>query len=407
MRIRSIKIRNYKSLQDVEMKDMPGFAVLVGANGVGKSTLIDVFNFLKDALKNDMRVALRRRGGFQQVVSRGHENEPIEITLEFEASGRRKTDKGISNYHVSVSELKDGKININQEILDFRSGPNDAHRRSIVFENGKIASVSELPGIVGIGSDFGPSFHEILQHILQLDAPCIPALKSIGHFKPFAAAIQLRDLIENWQVFDLHIADARKEPDAETAEHLNSDGGNIALYAQYLREEHEDIFAEIIDDMERCVPGTSNVDAVEPGDGRIALGFRDQAFEKGFPARAVSDGTMRMFAYLALLKDPNPPPLLCIEGPENQLYPTLLSALAEEFAAHAKRREGKGQVFVATHSPDFLNHVPLESIYWLEKRDGFSKLRRASDDSQLAALVNEGDRPGSLWRHNLFQGANP
>ena len=403
MRIRSIKIRNYKSLQDVEMKDIPGFAVLLGANGVGKSTLIDVFNFLKDALKNDMRVALQRRGGFQQVVSRGHENEPIEITLEFEIGGRRKIDIGISKYHVSVSELKDRKININREILDFRSGPNDAQHRPIVFENGKIVSISELPGIAGIGSDFGPLF----SRVLQLDAPCIPALKGIGQFKPFAAASRLRELIENWQVSDLHIEDARKEPDAETAEHLNSDGSNIALYAQYLLEEHEDIFAEIIDDMERCVPGTSNVEAVEPGDGRIALRFRDQAFEKGFPARAVSDGTMRMFAYLALLKDPNPHPLLCIEKPESQLYPTLLSALAEEFAAHARRRKGKGQVFVTTHSPDFLNHVPLESIYWLEKRDGFSKLRRASDDSQLAALVNEGDRPGSLWRQNLFQGANP
>ena len=403
MRIRSIKIRNYKSLQDVEMKDIPGFAVLVGANGVGKSTLIDVFNFLKDALKNDMRVALQRRGGFQQVVSRGHENEPIEITLEFETSGKRKIDKGISNYHVSITELKDRKINIAMESLDFRSGPNDMHHRSIIFENGKIVFISELPGIVGIDSDFGSLF----RRVLQLDAPYILALKGIGQFKPFAVASQLRELIENWQVSDLHIEDARKEPDAESAEHLNSDGSNIALYAQYLLDEHKDIFNEIIDDMERCVPGISNVEAVELGDGRIALRFWDQAFEKGFLARAVSDGTIRMFAYLALLKDPNPHPLLCIEEPENQLYPTLLSTLAEEFAAHAKRRKGEGQVFVTTHSPDFLNHVPLESIYWLEKRDGFSKLHRASDDSQLVALVNEGDRPGNLWRHNLFQGANP
>ena len=69
-----------------------------------------------------------------------------------------------------------------------------------------------------------------------------------------------------------------------------------------------------------------------------------------------------MFAYLVLLYDPAPHPLLCIEEPENQLYPFLLGELAEEFADYANRG---GQVFVSTHSPDLLNAVDLESIYVL------------------------------------------
>jgi predicted ATPase len=114
-----------------------------------------------------------------------------------------------------------------------------------------------------------------------------------------------------------------------------------------------------------------------------------------------------MFAYLALLADPNPHPLLCIEEPENQLYPSLLPILAEEFAAYAQARKNKAQVFVTTHSPDFLSSVPLDSIYWLRKKDGFSTIERAADDSQLRALVEEGDRPGWLWREGLFRGADP
>ena len=114
-----------------------------------------------------------------------------------------------------------------------------------------------------------------------------------------------------------------------------------------------------------------------------------------------------MFAYLALLNDPNPHPLLCIEEPENQLYPTLLAVLAEEFREYAGRRKGEGQVFVTTHSPDFLNAVEIDSIYWLTKHDGFSTLKKATDDPQLMALIDEGDHPGELWRQKMFEGADP
>ncbi|MCY4261238.1 MAG: AAA family ATPase [Rhodobacteraceae bacterium] len=143
------------------------------------------------------------------------------------------------------------------------------------------------------------------------------------------------------------------------------------------------------------------------GDGRVALRFRDKAFERDFIARVVSDGTIKMFAYLALLHDPDPHPLLCIEEPENHLYPTLLVILSEQFSQYASRRKDKGQVFVTTHSPDFLNEVELNSIYFLRKSEGFTKIRRASDDPQLQDLINEGDKPGWLWRQRLFGNIDP
>ena len=114
-----------------------------------------------------------------------------------------------------------------------------------------------------------------------------------------------------------------------------------------------------------------------------------------------------MFAYLALLEDPNPHPLLCVDEPENQLYHSLLPILAEEFSAYAHRRNGNGQVFVTTHSPDFLGATPLTSIYWLKKFQGFTTIVRAADDPQLVRLVDEGDQPGWLWREGLFKGADP
>lgn len=110
-----------------------------------------------------------------------------------------------------------------------------------------------------------------------------------------------------------------------------------------------------------------------------------------------------MFAYLVLLHDPKPFPLLAVEEPENQLYPELLPELAEEFRAYARRG---GQVFISTHSPDFLNALTLDEIYCLRKDAGFTNIAKASDSANLRALAEAGDLPGYLWKQGLLEGLN-
>lgn len=83
MRIEQIRLRNFKMFQDVTVREIQPFTVLVGANGSGKSTFFDVFGFLRDCLKDNVRSALARRGGFREVVTRGHEAETILIELKF------------------------------------------------------------------------------------------------------------------------------------------------------------------------------------------------------------------------------------------------------------------------------------------------------------------------------------
>jgi predicted ATPase len=156
--------------------------------------------------------------------------------------------------------------------------------------------------------------------------------------------------------------------------------------------------------MKRRVPGVDSIAPITTEDGRLVLRFGDGAFADPFIDRYVSDGTIKMFAYLVLLYDPRPHPLLCVEEPENQLYPTLLWELAEEFRAYAERG---GQVFVSTHSPDFLNATRLDEVYWLVKESGYTRIYRARDDEQLSAFMGEGDQMGYLWKEGLFPGANP
>ena len=131
---------------------------------------------------------------------------------------------------------------------------------------------------------------------------------------------------------------------------------------------------------------------------------RDGAFTEPFLARFVSDGTIKILAYLVLLHDPKPRPLLCVEEPENQLYPSMLATLGEEFRDYARRA---GQVFVSTHSPDLLNAAKLDEVFLLVKKGGYTEVRRAYDDEQLRAYMEDGDQMGHLWKQGLFEGVDP
>ena len=110
MRIESIRLRNYRLFRNVELKDLPSMATVVGANGSGKSTLFDALSFLKDALSQNVGHAVARRGGFRELVSRG-ESGPISITLQFQGSGEYP-----DAYRIDIANSSGGPV-VQQELL--------------------------------------------------------------------------------------------------------------------------------------------------------------------------------------------------------------------------------------------------------------------------------------------------
>jgi len=223
------------------------------------------------------------------------------------------------------------------------------------------------------------------------------------HFRLESA---FRKLIESWHVSDFHISAARGRKEASgDSEHLSETGDNLPRVAQFLFEHHrEKVFDRILTHMTRRVPGVKAVQPLLMDDGYLTLRFQDGSFKTPFLDRYISDGTIKMFAYLVLLYDPRPHPLLCVEEPENQLYPKLMPELAEEFRLYAHRG---GQVLVSTHSPDFLNACALEEVFWLVKNKGYTEVRRARENPQIAAYMAEGDQMGYLWNQGFFEGADP
>lgn len=391
MRIEQIEIRNFRVFRNVILTKLPPMAVVVGANGTGKSTLFDVFSFLKDALVGNATSAVARRGGFKEIVSR-NQRGPICITIKF-----RECDGHLASYILEVA-LKRGRVTVSREVLRYGRGVGEDGPWNLVdFSDGSGTVITNE-------SAYGQAGAVECRKALELDDPSILAIKGWGQFRKFRIASEIRSLIENTYISNLRTADARSSAETGYSEHLSGRGDNIAKVARYLCENHSDRFERVLASMRSHVPGMIDVHAKQTEDGRLVLRFQDGSFKDPFIARYTSDGTIKLFAYLILLNAPSPHPVLAVEEPEHQVYPGVLGNLIEGFRDYARRG---GQTFVSTYSPDFLDGAKLSEVYWLEKSNGYSTIHRAQDHELLKSLVDSGDWLGVLWRMRLFGNADP
>lgn len=389
MQIESIKIHNYKVLKDVEVKDISNMAVFLGKNGVGKTTFFDVFGFLHDCLIGNVKTALARRGGFNEVISRNQEG-----TIDFEIKFRAKETEPLITYQLSIG-LDERKFPVvSSEILKFRRGSKGQLWKVLDFKNGEGIAIE---GVLNTNEDVTNA----IRKSQKLDSPDILAIKGLGQFKEFEAVATFRRLIEDWYVADFKVDAARERNESVYGEDLTRTGDNLSIVTKYIYDNYPENFQKIIKSMKERIPGVDDIQAKETDDGYIVLKFQNVEFKNPFSAKFVSDGTIKMFTYLVLLNSPMKHALLCIEEPENQLYPELLEELAEEFRLYALNG---GQVFVSTHSPDFLNAIDANEVFYFEKKNGFTQIKKATENELFMNCIEQGDLPGSLWKQGILTG---
>jgi predicted ATPase len=390
MKIENIHIENYKTLKNVSIRNIGQLAVFLGENGTGKSTLFDIFGFMKQCLTENVRSALQARGGYNEVHTRDSEGD---ILLNFQY--RVEDNSPLCTYELRINLNENKNPVVEREVLRYRRTgmEHGSPWKFIDFSRGSGEAITNE------GAEM-QNIQDAKREKFVLDAPDILAIKSLGQMKRFQAAVEFRRLIEDWFVSDFHINAARQTQDISYVEQLNRHGDNLANVTQYLHDKHPESYAKIIRKMQEKIPGISNVESKSSEDGRILLRFSDGKFKDPFSARFVSDGTIKMFAYLVMLADPTPYKLLCIEEPENQLYPHLLGILAEEFREYAF---AGGQVFISNHSPDFVNAIELNELFILKKQNGVSEISAVSSNENIVSLYKHGDdKLGVLWQEGLL-----
>ena len=234
---------------------------------------------------------------------------------------------------------------------------------------------------------------------VELDDNRKLGIATLGALKQHPRISMFRKFIEGWYLSYFTPDAARSLPLAGPQKQLNVHGDNLSNVVQFMEREHRDQFQKVLQQIAKKIPGIQRISTDKTADGRLLLQFYAMGFDdKPFFAQQMSDGTLKVFAYLLLLASPNPVPLLCIEEPENGLYHKLLETLAQEFREYATGKKNASQIFVTTHQPYFVDNLQPEEVWILEKGgDGFSIIRRASSDPLIKNMVDEGLPLGSLW----------
>ena len=416
-RIQGFRVRNFKVLRDVtlgrlwdrqENDTLTDMTAVIGKNGVGKSALFDAFGFLFDVLKSGVEEACdaRGRGGFERIRSQG-ETGPIEFEVYYKEDGKAQP----ITYEVAIDVDEFGRPFVLREGLWQRPTGVSYERPAVylIFSDGKgFVFTSEEGGIVIDPSEEKIDFEKLVElniaeessesEIIELEDRRRLGIAALGALKQHPRIAAFRRFIEGWYLSYFTPDAARSLPLAGPQPHLNIHGDNLGNVVQFMAREHPKRFERILQGIAEKIPGIDRISAEKTSDGRLLLRFNDRGFVDPFYAQQMSDGTLKVFAYLLLLEDPTSPPFLCIEEPENGLYHKLLETLVDEFRQHASGPGGGSQVFVTTHQPYLVDALNPEEVWILEKgMDGFSSIRRASDDPLVKNLVEEGLPLGGLW----------
>lgn len=420
-KIEGFRIKNYRALKDITLgklwniqkaEPLTPMTVVIGKNGVGKSTLFDAFGFLADCLKNGVEEAcdVRGRGGFKEIRSRGMDG-PIEFEIYYKEEGNARP----FTYELTIDLDSTDRPYVQKERLrQRRVGQKHGWPYSFLFLNEGKGAVwkGEFVGrqIDENKNDFDLfSFLESLSkgedleesretELVELEDKRKLGIATLGSLKQHPRVSAFRKFVEGWYLSYFTPDAARSLPLAGPQKHLNIHGDNLGNVVQFMEREHPKTFQLLLDRIAQKIPGIDTIDTDKTKDGRVLLRFNDKSFKDPFYAHEMSDGTLKVFAYLLLIEDPSPPPFICIEEPENGLYHKLLETLAKEFRDHATSRKGGAQVFLTTHQPYLVDALKPEEVWVLEKaEDGFSTIRRASVDPVVSNMVSEGLPLGGLW----------
>jgi predicted ATPase len=422
-KIEGFRIRNFRTLRDVTLGrlwndrssgELTPMTAVIGKNGSGKSTLFDAFGFLSDCLKLGVEEAcdVKGRGGFERIITQGVD-EPIMFDIYYRET---RTELPIT-YEVAFAIDDHNRPYVKSERLrQRREGQKSTGwpYSFLLLENGRgvvwkgkyegIKEQSEQLTLEDISKLMREESNE--REVVELEDSRKLGIATLGALKQHPRISSFRQFIEGWYLSYFRPDSARELPLAGPQKHLNIHGDNIGNVVQFMERDHPKQFQNILDDIASKIPGIGKITAGRTLDNRVVLKFNDKGFTDPFFAQQMSDGTLKVFADLLLLSDPTPPPFICIEEPENGLYHKLLETLAQQFRAHVTDEKNKSQIFITTHQPYFVNALEPKEVWILEKEDdGFSKIRRASDDPVIRELVNEEIPLGGLWYSGYFEGS--
>ena len=401
-RILGIKIENYKALKDITLGGvthhddkykLTPLTVVIGKNGVGKSSIFDAFGFLADCMTTDIESACnaRNRGGFDKLISSG-----VDGNISFKIYYKEGEKQRPITYEVSIGKDQNSKderpIAISERLRQRQRNQKSGQPLSFLnLDRGK--------GAVWTGNESLAGDDEGFKKEVTLSPHTLGIVTLAEHVGDNPRIDRFKNFIKNWYLSYFTPDSAREITQYGVDKHLNTKGDNMANVVRHIERNHREILKKILDDISKKIPGIGKIKVHrEKVTNNVFLFFKDKGLTKPFTQQQMSDGTLKLFCYMLLLRNPEVVPFVCIEEPENGLYHALLPFLVNEFREHTETRGKASQVFVTTHQPYFVDELNPDELWILEKHnDGFAKIKRADQFPFVKGMNNEGLPLGSLW----------
>lgn len=408
--ITELRIKNFKSIARLRIPLQP-LTAFVGANASGKSNIVDALAFLRDCVSDGIMSAITVRGGWEQLVHRGP-NEHCGPDKELSVALRLGTPPPMQgrvqsesinwkwlDYQLTIARTDENEIRIQDERLSgwHQSKGGGQPQRRRIFTRGKKWIFSGFDEKNprgkrrGIPKGAGLTDQLVLDWLMFFLPHPTPEL-SFGCFF-------MMQTLKEIKVYNISPSDARKSTLRLGAEVPGETGRELAAVLHSLKRDQER--SELLTSfMQATVPGFKSFDStIQDGVGVIFTISEDSLEAKLYP-QSMSDGTVRLLAYLAAssARDPIGAPMT-FEEPERSLHPHLLELLLDHFREVSQR----SQVLLTTHSPVFLDWLQPEELVIVSKEHGATSTTKATSLSNIRSL-SEAFGLGTVWTRGSIGG---
>lgn len=337
-KINHVRISGFRRLREVDLVVRP-FMVLIGANGVGKTSLLDAFALLSASASGELNSTLSQLGGLTSLLTRGR-SEELSLIVDMEVPGHQPLEYEVhlgpkgTGHSISKETLSQVRVGYPQPFKHIDSSDTDV-RYYEIDENRLVRPNWEHNPLETSLSQVPKMFRqpEELRRILAT-ATQYHAL-DVGHRAPVKLPQQMKP-----------------------ASLPGADGEDLVPYLYYLRESDKDRFAAVVDTLKAAFPDLEELSFPPVAAGTLAMTWKDKNFGRPLYMNELSEGTLRFLWLVSLLQSPALSTITLIDEPEVSLHPELLSLLADLMREAAKRT----QLIIATHSERFVRFVRPDEV---------------------------------------------
>ena len=378
-RINRFKIGGFRRLEDVDLKVRP-FMVLIGANGVGKTSLLDAFALLSASASGELTTTLSEFGGIANILTRGKVNE-LSFLVDMDVPDYEPLE-----YQLCLSPKGPGHC-VPREVLSQQRGGYEQPFKHIDSSDGDIRYYD---------TDENRLVRPEWEH-----NPLETSLSQVP--KMFREPEELRSLLATatyYHVLDVGPRSPVKLPQAMKPAALpGPDGEDLVPYLYYLRESDRDRFEVIVDSLRAAFPDFEELSLPPVAAGILTMTLKDRKFTKAMYMHELSEGMLRFIWLVSLLQSPSLSNVTMIDEPEVSLHPELLSLVADLMREASKRT----QIIVATHSDRLIRFLEPHEVVVMDIADDGCATATWADHLDLDQWLSEYSLD-EVWRMGRMGG---